>query len=188
MRTEVCENVGLFMLNLIKKKFKKENIGLYRDDGLALLRNKNGHQNDKFRKELTALFKSHKLNLEIKCNLKVVDYLDITFDLQNGTHKPFHKLNNDPRYINAHSNHPTNVIKQIAKSVAKRISTNSSNEQIFNESAPYYNNILKNCGYDEKINFVKPDQNNRNHRNRTRKIIWYNPPFSKNVKTNVAKK
>ena len=29
-------------------------------------------------------FKQHHLNLEIKCNLKIVDYLDITFDLTTG--------------------------------------------------------------------------------------------------------
>jgi hypothetical protein len=32
---EICELVGLFILNHVGKRFGKENIGLYRDDGLA---------------------------------------------------------------------------------------------------------------------------------------------------------
>ncbi len=33
---EICELVGLFILNKLGQKFGKENIGLYRDDGLAI--------------------------------------------------------------------------------------------------------------------------------------------------------
>ena len=33
---EVCELVGLFILKHLGEKFGKENIGLYRDDGLAM--------------------------------------------------------------------------------------------------------------------------------------------------------
>ena len=35
----------------------KDNIGLYRDDGLSVFKNYNGHQNDKVRKKMTDLFK-----------------------------------------------------------------------------------------------------------------------------------
>ena len=34
---EICELVGLFILNHLGKRFGKENIGLYRDDGLAIV-------------------------------------------------------------------------------------------------------------------------------------------------------
>ena len=68
---EVCELAGLFMLNELSKKFGKDIIGLYRDDGLSVFKNHNGHQNDKVRKEMIDLFKQHHLNLEIKCNLKL---------------------------------------------------------------------------------------------------------------------
>ena len=42
-----------------------------------------------------------RLKLEIKCNLKSVDYLDITFDRNTGSYRPYRKPNNDTRYINA---------------------------------------------------------------------------------------
>ena len=48
---EVCEIVGLFMLDILSKLFEKNSIGLYRDDGLSIFRNYNGHQNDKVRKD-----------------------------------------------------------------------------------------------------------------------------------------
>ena len=61
------------------------------------------------------LFKKYQLNLGIKCNLKTVDYLDISFNLNTGIYKPFNKLNNKPLYINASSNHRPSVLKQIPK-------------------------------------------------------------------------
>ena len=54
--TEVCEIVGLFMLDMPSKLFEENSIGLYRDDGLSIFRNYNGHQNDKVRKDLTKSF------------------------------------------------------------------------------------------------------------------------------------
>ena len=35
---EVCELVGLFLLDNLSDKYGKNNVGLYRDDGLVLLR------------------------------------------------------------------------------------------------------------------------------------------------------
>ena len=82
---ETCELVGLFLLYIICEKLNKDNIGLYRDEGLACFKNNNGHQSDKIRKELTKIFQTHDLKLEIKCNLKSVD---ITFDLNTGSYRP----------------------------------------------------------------------------------------------------
>ena len=146
---ETCEVPGLLLLYGIGEKFNKDNIGLYRDDGQACF--KNGHQNDKIRKELIKIFQTHGLKLEIKCNLKNVDYLDITFDLNTGSYRAYRKPNNDTRYLNANSNHPPPILKQIPAAFSKRIPTNSSNKQILQNEAPYYSNISKDCGYKEKI-------------------------------------
>ena len=63
---EVCELAGLFMLIELSKIFDEDNIGLYRDDGLSVFKNYNGHQNDKVRKEMIDSIKQHHLNFEIK--------------------------------------------------------------------------------------------------------------------------
>ena len=36
---EFCELVGLYLLDLLNKEFCKQNIGLYRKDGLSLFQN-----------------------------------------------------------------------------------------------------------------------------------------------------
>ena len=82
---EVCEIVGLFLLNNLTNRFDKNSAGLYRDDRLTLFENINGHRVDKIRKEFHQLFKENGLSLEIKCSLKPVNYLDITLDLNTGT-------------------------------------------------------------------------------------------------------
>ena len=138
---EVCEIVGLFILNTLTKTIDKKHLGIYRDDGILISKYQSGHQNDKFRKELIKIFKQHHLKIEIKCNMNTVDYLDITFNLTEGTYKPYNKMNINPRYINSNSNHPPAIIKQLANSVSRRIPTNSCNEQVFNSDSQYYNNI-----------------------------------------------
>ena len=37
--TELCELVGFYLLDLLTKKFDKQNISLYRDDGLSCFEN-----------------------------------------------------------------------------------------------------------------------------------------------------
>ncbi len=44
---EICELVGLFILNKLGQKSGKENIGLYRDDGLAIMTSKSARLADK---------------------------------------------------------------------------------------------------------------------------------------------
>ena len=39
---EVCELISIFMLSLIGNKYNLNNIGLYRDDGLAVFKNTSG--------------------------------------------------------------------------------------------------------------------------------------------------
>jgi hypothetical protein len=44
---EICELVGLFILNHLGKRFGKGNIGLYRNDGLAIIKSKSARLLDK---------------------------------------------------------------------------------------------------------------------------------------------
>ena len=94
---EICEPVGLFILNHLGKTFGKENIGLYRDDGLAIIKNRSARLADKREKSSTKflnnLTKNHSGS---KINLHVVNFLDVTFDLTTGKHKPYRKPSDDP--------------------------------------------------------------------------------------------
>ncbi|KAK3729018.1 hypothetical protein QZH41_011470 [Actinostola sp. cb2023] len=59
---EVCDLIGLYILNSITTKYGKENIGLYRDDGLAVFKNISGPQAERIMKDITKHFKEHGLN------------------------------------------------------------------------------------------------------------------------------
>ena len=82
---EVCELVGIYLLSVPSNKSHKECKGLYRDDGLAVFKSVSGPQSEKIKKDFH--FKSF-LKLEIMCNLSVVGYLDVTFNLKDGSYKP----------------------------------------------------------------------------------------------------
>ena len=93
------------MLYLIGKKFDSKNIGLYRDVGLAVLKNVSGPASEKIKKYLPHLFTS--------------------------------------------------------------------------------------CGYNKKLTYQQQGKNIENikniGKNRKRNIIWFNPPYSKSLKTNIGK-
>ena len=86
---EICELVCLFISNHLGKRFGKENIGLYRDDGLTIIKSKSAHLLDKTRKELHKIFEQFDLKITAEVNLNVVNVLDVNFDLNNAKHKPY---------------------------------------------------------------------------------------------------
>ena len=184
---EICELVGIFMLHKLAKKYGKENIGLYRDDGLAAFKNITGSKSESIRKDITKTFKAMGLKITILTNLKTVNFLDITLNLNNGKYYPYRKPNDNPMYIHTQSNHPPSIIKNISSAIGRRISDISSDEHIFNQAAPLYQNALKTSGHKENITYTStPTQKNKKNRNRN--TIWFNPPYSKNVATNVGKR
>ena len=73
-------------------------------------------------------------------------------------------------------------------SVRKWLSSLSSWKEIFEETAPYYQQYLSNCGYKEKLNLRDPTPSNLiTKRKRQRNILWFNPTHSKTVKTKTGK-
>ena len=114
---EVCELVGIFILYQLSLKYNKNNIGLYRDDGLAVFKNISDPQGEKIKKNFPNIFRKNNLNIIVKCNLKIVDYLDVTLNLSEGSYKAFQKPNSKISYIHRESNHPPNIIKQLPVSV-----------------------------------------------------------------------
>ena len=43
------------------------------------------------RKNIIKIFKDVEFKIEIQTNLKIVDFLDVTFNLENGTYRPYKK-------------------------------------------------------------------------------------------------
>ena len=96
---EVCELVGSLLLYQLSNKYNKMCFGLHRDDGLAVLKNKSGPQAESIKKDFQKNFQRNDLNIVIKCNLKIVNYLDVTVNLVNNTYKHFSKPKNEIIYI-----------------------------------------------------------------------------------------
>ena len=86
----------------------------------------------------------HGLQITIQCNMKIVNYLDITLNLNDRSFRPYHKADNQTNYIHNESNHLPNILKQIPINIEKRLSTLSKNETIFNESKPYFQEGYRN--------------------------------------------
>ena len=90
---EICKLFGVHILSLLSNKLDKQSTGLYRDDGLVLLRNSSKRKTERIRKDIIEIFQNTGFKIEIKTNLHIVDFLDVTFNLLDGTYKPYKKPN-----------------------------------------------------------------------------------------------
>ena len=116
-----------------------------------------------------------------------MNFLDATLGT-DGSYKPYKKPNGTTKYVNKASNHPPSILKNIPKSIQKRLNTISSSEDEFGGAKDEYQKALEEAGYTDTLTY-NPNINktNKPKRKRSRQIIWYNPPYSKNVATNIGK-
>ena len=111
-------------------------------------------------------------------------------DLEKEEFGPFIKENDTPIYVDVGSNHPPKIIENIPKGINKRLSSISANEDIFERAAPMYQAALEKSGHKYKLQFDPTPLANSEEKKkaRTRKnIIWFNPPYSRAVSTNVGR-
>ena len=85
---EVCELIGSYLLKKVSNIVDKKSIGLYRDDGLAILQNLSGPQIEHKRKDIIKMFKTAGLNVTIQAGLCIFNFLDMQFNLNNSTYQP----------------------------------------------------------------------------------------------------
>ena len=118
--TEICELVGLFILNKLGQKFGEENIGLYRRDGLAIMKNKSACLADKTRKELHKCFEQFGLKITAQANLHVVNFLDVIFN-RNTVKVSYSCMNNVKSIISKHNTHITRKSKPQCEVIANAL-------------------------------------------------------------------
>jgi len=97
------------------------NIGLYRDDRLVIL-DQTPEESERIEKEICKIFAKNELKITIEANKKVVNFLDVTFELNTGKFKPNSKPTNRPLYVHNKWNHPPSIRKNIPESVNRRVS------------------------------------------------------------------
>ena len=168
---KVCEPVGIYILRFLSKLTNKKYYGLFRDDGLLIFPNVNGQQIDKMHKDIIKMFIDIGFAIDIESNLKIADFLDFTFNLNNGAYRPYKKPNDLLLYINKSSKSPPKIINQLPKIINDRLSRNCFDKEVFNSSKYQYEKALKDSGYtDFKLKFNKTSKS-YTKRNRQGNII-----------------
>ena len=86
---EIYKLVGLYILHDLSedKKINKTNCGLYRDDGLHIVKKRSPRIIDQLRKSIIKSFQKNKLKIKTELFNKRVDFLDIIIDLEKKKYK-----------------------------------------------------------------------------------------------------
>ena len=102
------------ILHTLAEKCGRNDIGLYTDDGVAYFQNISGARAECLREDIIDLFKIElQLNVTSKTNLKVDNFLDVTFNLTIGKCESCNKRNNDFVYIDVNYNHLPNIVQNL---------------------------------------------------------------------------
>ena len=111
--------------------------------------------------------------------------------MENETYRPYTKPNHNPVYVHKQSNHPPSMLKNIPISVNDRLCRLSSSREMFETAAPIYQKALDESGYQHILEFKDMSSSitsaPSSRRNRSRRITYFNPPFSLNVQSNIGK-
>ena len=189
---ETCELVGLFLLSQMTSGsepiFSPNEVGLYRDDGLAVI--PSGRSIRVIFKKVKDLFKRNGLDItsDSDGNLTTTCFLDVNLDLLKNQYYPYRKPNDTPLYININSDHPPIIKKKLRGMIENRLSQISSSKEVFDNEKAIYEKALKDSGHPHELNYQPPNNNNKKKRKPKRLILWYNPPYSDIVKTNIGRK
>ena len=211
---QVADLVGIYILDTLGRIVNSEQVGLYQNDGIIYIPDSNGPKTSSIQKKIIRVFKLLGFRIQIASNLKIIDFLDVTLNLSNGTFKSFSKNDSAPRYINISSNHPRSVLRQIPNAVNQRINKLSSCKKIFKENKSRYADALKDSGFQGRLEYLTPMDlnsrarnknggtrtpfkvgeiiNNSSHgkrrgKNRNRKVAWFNPPFCRLTNINIGR-
>ena len=82
------------------------------------------------------------------------------------------------------------MLKNIGLGINKRLSMLSSDEGLFDQAVPMYQDALRRSEHEYDLKFeeedVEVEEQSKGRRRRKRDIIYWNPPYSMNVKTNIG--
>ena len=184
---EVCELIGSYIISTINESITFESIGLYRDDGLAVLKSATGSESERMRKRLIKTFHDNDLSIASQANITSANFLDKALNITTESYVQYRKPNEKPLYIDKYSNHPRHNIKTLPNTISKRISELSSTKKDLEEAASIFIEAMKQAKHDCQVKYAKENQQTSKQKNRKRNIIWHNPPFNNQVSTNIGK-
>ena len=74
---EICGLVGIYIQNKLAKLMNKKYFGLYKDDGLGVLKNTSGSEAARKRKSIIKIFQKFGLSITCEVNKQILDFLDV---------------------------------------------------------------------------------------------------------------
>lgn len=110
--------------------------------------------------------------------------MDVTLNLSDVKYHSFHKPNGETTKIHVQSDHPPQFIKKISWSIEQRLVQLSSTKQIIGNFKEYYEQRLKQCRFNEKLNYAEENKKT-NPKSRQHAILCFNPPYNKSIETNM---
>ena len=123
-------------------------------DGLAIS-NAAPRDTENIKKEICRVFNQNGLPITIEANKQVINFLDVTFNLNNSTYQPYTKPNTTLQYVHREINHPPITIKNIPAGINRRLSSLSSDKA------------------SHTLHYEPSTTANRRNRQRNN-ILWYN--------------
>ena len=103
------------------------------------------------------------LSITIEINLFEIDFLNATFNMVTGKFFIFRKLNKKPYYINAKSNHPPTMIKDILNVMNRRVLDLCCNEEKYEKAKLLNESAFNESMYKTTMTYTKiTTTNNRN--------------------------
>ena len=88
------ELVGTYIFNEVKDTFQHCPVGLYRKDGLAVVKSLFSLEIEVVKKRAIKTFEDCRLKITIKANWKIESFLDVIFNLHKNTYKSYRRPNN----------------------------------------------------------------------------------------------
>ena len=82
----------------------KKDVGLSCDDALSIFKNISRPEIEKKKKAIVKVFKKCGLSIAFDTNLRIIDFLDLTINLDKDLYKTYQKPNNSPIDITKNSN------------------------------------------------------------------------------------
>ena len=83
-------------------------------------------------------------------------------------------------------NHPPAIKKQLPSMLADRLSLLSYNREEFARAIPEYEEAMRRSRHSSELRYISPPDSHK-RKSRKRNIVWFNPPFSEHVKSNIDK-
>lgn len=88
---EMTDLLSLYILYNLTRTIEVENIGLYWDDELLIIKDSNGPKCKRMNKIILNEFQKIKLKVDIVSNKQIVNFWDVTLDLRKGCYEPYKK-------------------------------------------------------------------------------------------------